>query len=71
MIAVLIVRDQSGEIISFAKWSLPSIDSETHVESPWTWPQETNFVYLNEWTEKIEAATRRILGGAPCCRKSL
>lgn len=69
-IAVLVVRDQSGEIISFAKWSLPMFDSATYLESPWTWPQETNFACLNEWTEKIERATQKILGGAPCCRES-
>jgi len=70
-IAVLIVRDQSEEIISFAKWSLPITHSEAYVESPWTWPQETNFACLKEWTEKIESATQKILGGAPCCRKYL
>jgi len=69
-IAVLIVRDQSEEIISFAKWSLPLSAPEMYVESPWTWPQETNFAYLNGWTEKIESATQKILGGAACCRKS-
>lgn len=69
-ITVLIVRDQNGEIISFAKWSLPVFDSETYVESPWSWPQETNFACLHEWAERIECATPKILGGAPCCRKS-
>jgi len=68
-IAVLAVRDQSGEIISFAKWSLPIFDSAIYVESPWLWPEETNFACLNEWTKKIECATRKILGGAPCFRK--
>jgi len=69
--AVLIVRDQSGEIISFAKWSLPVCGSETYVETPWTWPEETNLACLDEWTEKIECATQKVLGGAPCCSKSL
>jgi len=69
-IAVLIVRDQSGEIISFAKWNLPVFDSESYVETPWTWPEETNLACLDEWTEKIECATQKVLGGAPCCRKS-
>ncbi len=69
-ITALVIRDQSGEIISFAKWNLPVFKSETYVESPWTWPQETNYAYLGEWTEKIECATKKILGGVPCCRKS-
>lgn len=69
-ITVLIVQDQNGEIISFAKWSLPVFDSVPYVESPWSWPEETDFACLDEWTEKIEWATQKILGGAPCCRKS-
>ena len=32
--AVLVVRDQN-EIVSFAKWHLPVLESESYVEPPW------------------------------------
>ena len=60
-IAVLVVRDQD-RVMSFAKWSLPVAASETYVETPWIWPEGTNFPVLNEWTEKAEQAYLRILG---------
>lgn len=67
-IAVLVVRDQN-EIISFAKWSLPVLETETYVEAPWLWPEGTNYAILDEWTEKVEAAKQRVLGNTPCFRK--
>lgn len=68
-IAVLIVRDQANEIISFAKWSLPVTSVEPHVEAPWIWPQGTNMLVLDEWTKKSEAAKSKTLGDAFCYRK--
>lgn len=68
--AVLVVRDQEGEMISFAKWSLPIFESETYIESPWRWPEGTDFMCLDVWTEKVEAAKQKVLGDKPCCRKS-
>ncbi len=66
--AVLVVRDQN-KIVSFAKWSLPILESETYVEPPWLWPEGTNFAILDEWTDKVEAAKQNILGNTPCYRK--
>jgi hypothetical protein len=67
-IAVLVVRDQ-GEIISFAKWKLPVLESERYVEAPWSWPEGTDLTILGEWGEKVEAAQQKILGATPCYRK--
>lgn len=69
-IAVKVVRDQD-QVISFAKWSLPVAASETHVEAPWIWPEGSNLLVLDEWTEKAELAKQRILGDTPSYRKLL
>ena len=68
-IAVLVVRDSEGKIVSFAKWSLPIFEPDAYVESPWFWPEGTDFVCLEAWAEKVESAKLRILGGRPCYRK--
>lgn len=67
-VAVVVVRDQT-EIISFAKWSLPVLEAETYEESPWIWPNDTDFAVLNKWTEKVESAKQKTLGNAPCYRE--
>lgn len=67
-IAVLVVRDE-GQIISFAKWSLPIFETDTYVEEPWIWPEGTNLQVLSDWTEKIEAAQDKVLGKLPSYRK--
>jgi len=66
--AVLIVRDQD-EIISFAKWSLPVLESEAYEEPPWIWPEGTNHAVLDVWTEQVEAARMKTLDSAPCYRE--
>ena len=65
-IAVLVVRNEQGKIISFAKWSLPIL-SETHIEAPWRWPEGTNLDILDAWTDKkVKAAKhKKILGDQP------
>ncbi|MCJ1475547.1 hypothetical protein MMC13_004210 [Lambiella insularis] len=63
--AVLVVRDQD-DIISFAKWSLPVLESDSYIEPPWIWPEGTNHAVLDEWTEKVEAAKKKLLGQIPC-----
>ena len=67
-IAVLVVRDQN-EIVSFAKWHLPVLESESYVEPPWVSLEEINWKGLDEWTERVGAASRRILGDLPRYRK--
>lgn len=67
-IAVLVIRDE-GQIISFAKWSLPIFGTDTYVEEPWIWPEGTNLQVLSDWTEKIEAAQDKVLGKLPSYRK--
>lgn len=67
-IAVTVVRDPT-KVISFAKWSLPVLESETYEESPWIWPDDTDFEVLSQWTEKVEFAKQKILGNAPCYRE--
>jgi len=67
-IAVLVVRDE-GQMVSFAKWSLPVFELGTYMETPWIWPEGTNFPILSEWTEKAEAAQQKVLGELPSYRK--
>ncbi|MCJ1234011.1 hypothetical protein MMC14_001969 [Varicellaria rhodocarpa] len=67
---VVIVQDQ-GEIISFAKWHLPVFESEAYVEPPWRWPEGTNLALLEEWGEKVEVAKQKIIGNTPCYRELL
>ena len=72
--AVLVVRDDGDEeIISFAKWALPVSPAEEayYTEPPWRWPEGTNRAILERWTGKVDAAQKKILGDAPCYRKSL
>lgn len=54
--AVLLIKDKdlNGEIISFAKWNLPT-SSPTN-EAPWIWPEGTRIDILHQWTEKVESA---------------
>ncbi|MCJ1344462.1 hypothetical protein MMC31_002665 [Peltigera leucophlebia] len=66
--AVLLVQDSEleGEIISFAKWSLPSSTSDN--EAPWIWPEGTRFDILDQWTQRVEGAKSKVLGDEPCYR---
>jgi hypothetical protein len=62
--------EDSGEIISFAKWSHPILEGEDYVEPPWIWPEGTRMDVLEKWGSKLEEAQERALGGAPCYRKN-
>lgn len=64
--AVLLVQDSEleGEIISFAKWSLPSSTSDN--EAPWIWPVGTELDILHQWTQRVEGAKSKVLGDEPC-----
>ena len=74
-IAVLVVRDsdeaEDEEIISFAKWDLPVLSkTETaHAETPWQWPEGTDWEVLERWSEVVESTKEAIVGGTPCYRK--
>ena len=63
---MLVVQDSEleGEIISFAKWSLPSSTSDNEV--PWSWPEGTRFDLLEQWTQRAEGAKSRVLKDEPC-----
>jgi hypothetical protein len=65
---VLVVCDDTGKIISFAKWKRPVPESELdrYIEKPWKWPTETRFDILEEWTSKVEEAGNMLLGTTPC-----
>ena len=67
-IIVLLVQETSSEtnFISFAKWHLPSSNSEN--ETPWSWPEGTRHDILDEWTEKVESAKEKALGSESCYR---
>lgn len=70
--AVLVVRDDesgNGEVVSFAKWSLPVREGETYVEAPWVWPEGTNLEVLDRWTRVVEGAKERVVGEGACYRK--
>ncbi|MCJ1280204.1 hypothetical protein MMC21_008031 [Puttea exsequens] len=66
--AVLLVQDNEleGEIISFAKWSLPSSTSDN--EAPWIWPEGTRLDILDQWTQRVEGASSKVLGDESCYR---
>ena len=68
--AVLLVKDTelNNEIISFAKWSLPSSTSEN--EAPWIWPEGTRLDILDQWTERVESAKQKVLRDESCYRTS-
>ena len=65
-IAVLVVRNLENQIMSFAKWSMPVAAAEqgqgTYAETPWRWPEGTNFSVLDEWTAKMENAKQGVVG---------
>jgi len=67
-IAVLVVRDQN-RVVSFAKWSLPVEASAIYVEAPWVWPEGTDLAVLKQWTEMVEGAKQRAVGGLPAYRR--
>lgn len=66
--AVLLVQDSEleGEIISFAKWNLPSSTSDN--EAPWIWPEGTRLDILDQWTQMVDGAKSKVLGDEPCYR---
>lgn len=67
--AILVVQDEKGRVLSFAKWCLPVLESENYEEPPWRWPEGTNLAVLDQWTEKVEDASEKILGSTPYYRK--
>lgn len=71
-IAVLVIRDDDeDEVVSFAKWSLPVGEGESHVEAPWLWPEGTDLEVLDRWTGLVEGAKERVVGEGVCYRKLL
>ena len=69
-IAVLVVKEDN-RVISFAKWSLPVPASGDYVEAPWIWPEGTDLAVLEQWTDMVEGAKRRVLGDLPAYRRLL
>ena len=67
-IAVLVIHS-GGELISFAKWSLPVSAVEKYEEASWIWPEETDFAVLERWTERVLAARERVMGDRQCYSK--
>ena len=67
-IAVLVIHSE-GELISFAKWSLPVSPIEKYEEASWAWPEETDFAILERWTERVLAARGRVMGDRQCYSK--
>ncbi|KAK2799081.1 hypothetical protein FQN50_008587 [Emmonsiellopsis sp. PD_5] len=64
---VLVVRG-GDKIISFATWTLPILESETYLESPWRWPEGTMLSVLNEWNARMEYAVQQVLMRTPFYR---
>lgn len=59
------------EIVGFAKWCRPILEGEGYVEEPWRWPEGTEMEVLDKWTERVEAASEKVLGTRPCYRMDL
>ncbi|CAD6578678.1 MAG: hypothetical protein ASARMPREDX12_008937 [Alectoria sarmentosa] len=68
--AVLVVRDDEidDEIVSFAKWSLPVAEGDSYMESPWLWPEGTDWKVLDRWTGLVESAKEGVVGKGACYR---
>jgi hypothetical protein len=68
----LVVRDtEIDQIISFAKYDLPSISviDDDHAFSELWPPKESRQDLLEKYSTTAEAAKRRVLGVNPCYRK--
>lgn len=59
----------NGEVISFAKWSLPVGKGEGYAEAPWMWPEGTDLDVLGRWSELVERVKERVVGEGVCHRK--
>jgi hypothetical protein len=65
---VLVAR-KDGIIIAFAKWLLPTTSGEVlHEET--VWPESCNKAMLDEYFQKVGEQQSRIIGDAPCYRRS-
>lgn len=73
-IAVLVIRDvdlqdsssERSNIISYAKWSLPSSSPDN--ETPWEWPEGTRLDILEDLKRRLAEVERRVLGDDPSYR---
>lgn len=55
------------EVVSFARWNLPVEGG--WVEPAWKFPEGTEWGVLKAWTEMVDAAQERVLGGEACYRE--
>lgn len=60
---------QETEIISYARWICPSEKEEGYVEPSWRFPKGTQWRVLDRWTELVEQAAERRLGGRASYRE--
>ncbi|KAF9888927.1 hypothetical protein FE257_008096 [Aspergillus nanangensis] len=60
-------QDTARVVISFAKWRRPIEESrvESYIQVPWEWPAGTRFDILEQWSERVEAAARMLVGAMP------
>ncbi len=67
---VMVVRDTEADnqIISFAKWVLPTVSEAAHPAEP-PWPKDCREDLLNQYREKADAVKSRVVGDQPCYRK--
>lgn len=72
-VIVLVVQDQEGRVVSFAKWSMPVSAKAAAMglgaEAPWIWPKGTDFGFLDQWSEIAEGAKQKALGDRPAYSK--
>lgn len=68
---VMVVRDTeaNNQIISFAKWDLPTVEKKAHHEGV-TWHEDVRPEFLDSYHEKAERAKDRVVGDKPCYRKN-
>ncbi|EKD12040.1 uncharacterized protein L3040_003181 [Drepanopeziza brunnea f. sp. 'multigermtubi'] len=69
--AVLVVKDkelQENQIISFAKWDLPTDHAKQVLHEGITWPDDCQQESLDRYHELAEAAKERVVGKGKCYR---
>jgi hypothetical protein len=67
--SILVVRDSTAEnqIISFAKWDLPTFQRAPQSEI--IWHGDVKEEYLDVYHDLAESAKQRVIGNAPCYSK--
>ncbi|EFQ98314.1 hypothetical protein MGYG_01347 [Nannizzia gypsea CBS 118893] len=62
---VLVVRDDQGCLVSFARWCLPKYTPVSHGEMPSQLPEGTDMEVLNAWSARVRETSQKVIGNIP------